>query len=171
MTLDNLANLAEILSGIAVLVTLIFLVVQLRDNTKALRMNALSTHYTDGYEMTADASRIPELAIAAYKAFRNQPLEGIDKHHLANWVSRVCGLMERSLLLVDEGILDQKSFDRSVLPGKYLLRTPAGRASYEVLARDGVFGPEIQEYIGNYYAELDRQASQAAKRVDEDKPA
>ena len=75
--LANLANLAEIISSIAVLITLIFLVVQLRDNTKALRMTALSTHYSDGLEIIADGSRTPELANAAYKAFGNQPLEGI----------------------------------------------------------------------------------------------
>ncbi len=66
MTLSELADLAEILSGIAVLVTLIFLVFQIRDNTKATRINVLSTHYTDGIELTGDGSRIPELAEAAY---------------------------------------------------------------------------------------------------------
>lgn len=171
MTLDNFANLAEILSGIAVLVTLIFLVFQIRDNTKVTRINVLSTHYTDGLELIADGSRIPQLAEAAYKAFTHQPLEGVDRYHLSNWVTRTGGLMERALLMKQSGILDHENFERSVLSGKNLLSTPAGRKSYESLLQDGLFGPEFREYMENYYAELDRQASQAAKRVDEDKPA
>lgn len=160
MTLGEFADLAEIISGIAVLVTLIFLVVQLRDNTKALRMNALNEHYTDGIELVGEASRVPELAAAAQKAFSNQPLDANDQYHLNNWVVRTGNLMERHLLAMQEGLLDQKTFDRSVLPGKNLLRTPAGRASYAVLKRGELFGPEIREYIDNFYAELDQQAAQ-----------
>ncbi len=171
MSLDNLANLAEIISGVAVLVTLIFLVVQLRDNTKALRMNALSTHYTDGYELIADGIRVPELAKAAQKAFTNQALSGVEKYYLNNWVVRTCGLMERHLLAMQEGLLDQLTFDRSVLAGKNLLRTPAGRAGYEAIRRGQLAGPEIQAYIDNFYAEIDGQASQASKRPSEDEPA
>ena len=171
MTLNELADLAEILSGIAVLVTLIFLVFQIRDNTKAMRNEVLSTHYTDGFEMIADGSRIPELAEAAYKAFTHQPLEGMDRYHLSNWVTRTGNLMERALLMEQSGVLDHESFERSVLPGKNLLSTPAGRKTYERLLQEGLFGSEFREYMKNYYAELDRQASQAAKRLDEDEPA
>ena len=106
MSLGNLADLAEIISGIAVLITLIFVVVQLRDNTKALRNSALSTHYTDSHEIIADGSRTPELAIAAQKAYTNQPLDGTDKYHLTNWVTRTCLVLERSLMLLDDGIID-----------------------------------------------------------------
>ena len=161
MDLDDLANLAEIISGIAVLVTLIFLVVQLRDNTKALRLNALSTHYTDGMELTADGIRIPELATAAQRAFASQPLNAIDKYYLNNWTIRTCNLMERHILAMHEGFLDQKTFDRSVLQGMSLLRTPAGRASYEALRRGQLFGPEIAEYIDGFLQELDREADKA----------
>ncbi|MBV1931105.1 MAG: hypothetical protein KUG71_05255 [Porticoccaceae bacterium] len=171
MTLSEFADLAEILSGIAVLVTLIFLVFQIRDNTKAMRINVLSTHYTDGLEVIADGSRIPALAEAAYKAFTHQPLEGVDRYHLSNWVSRTGGLMERALLMTQSGILDHKNFERAVLSGKNLLSTPAARKSYEVLLEEGLFGPEIREYIDNFYAELDRQASHAFERATEDQPA
>ena len=160
MTLGDFADFAQIISGIAVLVTLIFLVVQLRDNTKALRMNALNEHYSDGFEIVADGSRVPELAVAAQKAFTSQPLDAADKYHLNNWIARTGGLMERHLLAMQEGLLDQKTFDRSVLPGKNVLRTPAGRASYATLKRGDLFGPEIREYIDNFYAELDQQAAQ-----------
>ena len=167
MTLGNIADLAEIISSIAVLITLIFLVVQLRDNTKALRMTALSTHYTDGLELIADGIRVPELASAAQKAFSHQSLDAADIYYFNNWVTRTCGLMERHLLAMQDGLLDQKSFDQSVLAGKNVLRTPAARASYKALKRGQYFNPEIQEYIDDFYAELDRETAQAPEKIAE----
>ena len=41
MTLDDFSKLAAIISGVSVVVTLIFLVVQIRGNTKALSSNEL----------------------------------------------------------------------------------------------------------------------------------
>jgi len=167
MTLGNLADLAEIISGIAVLITLVFVVIQLRDNTKALRTSALSTHYTDSHDIIADGSRIPELAIAAQKAYTNQPLDGTDNYHLTNWVSRACLVLERSLMLLEDGIIDQLSFDRAALPGKYLLKVPAAREGYQALVRRGMFGPEIKQYLGDFYAELDREAGQISGQIAE----
>ncbi|RLA40436.1 MAG: hypothetical protein DRR06_17475 [Gammaproteobacteria bacterium] len=171
MTLGNFADLAEIISSIAVLITLIFLVVQLRDNTKALRMSALSAHYTDGLELVGDGSRTPELASAAYKAFRNQPLDGMEKYHFSNWIVRIVGLMERALLSQHDGVLDQRTFETSILAGKNILRTPAGRESYELLVRGELCGPEIKGYIDSFYAELDRKAGQVSQQPAEGEPA
>ncbi|MBV1931103.1 MAG: hypothetical protein KUG71_05245 [Porticoccaceae bacterium] len=71
MTIDDLANLAEITSGIIVVITLIFLVVEIRDNTKALRATAIENFYNGYLECTADANRVPDLATAVQKAFTN----------------------------------------------------------------------------------------------------
>ena len=108
-----------------------------------------------------------ELARAAQKAFSNQPLDTADKYHLNNWMVRTCNLLERHLLARQEGLLDQLTFDRSVLSGKNLLRTPAGRASYAALKRGGLFGPEIQEYIDDFYVELDQRAEQEPAQIVE----
>ena len=126
-------------------------------------MSALSAHYTDGLELTADGSRIPELASAAYKAFRNQPLDGMEKYHFSNWIIRTVGLMERAISSLHDGVLDQRTFEISILAGKNILRMPAGRESYELLARAELWGSEIQGYIDSFYAELDRKAKQVSQ--------
>ncbi len=95
----------------------------------------------------------------------------MDKYHLSNWVARIGSLMERALLMKKNGILDQENFERSVLYAKSLLSTPAGRKSYEGLLQEGLFGPELREYMESFYAELDPLASQAAKRLDEEEAA
>jgi hypothetical protein len=161
MTLDNLANLAEVLASIGVLITLIFLVMQIRDNTKAPRIEALSAFYADGNQVAAQGSGVPEIAAAAYKTFTRKPLDEMDKYYLSNWVLQTCGVMERSLVLTQEGILDEAAFERASRRPKSLLSTPAGRQAFERLAQDGLFGHELREYMADFYAELDGRVPRA----------
>ena len=47
MTLDQYANLFEIVGGVIVIITLVFLVIQLRQNTRALKSSTvLFSHNT-----------------------------------------------------------------------------------------------------------------------------
>ena len=160
MNLDYLANLAEISSGIIVVVTLVFLVVQIRDNTKALRNTAIESFYNSYFEMAADANRVPELATAVKKAFTSEAMDSIDNHHLCTYVQRTCGLVERGLIMVGSGILSQDDFDMATLPAKMILATPAARHWYYFLKnKRGLFRPEMHQFMENYYAEQDQQAA------------
>ena len=90
MTLDDFSKLAAIISGISVVVTLIFLVVQIRGNTKALRSNAIELFYNGYREVTADANRFPDVAVALQNAFADSAINSGDNHHLCVYVQRVC---------------------------------------------------------------------------------
>ena len=79
--------------------------------------------------------------------------------------------MERAVLSLHDGIIDQRAFETSILAGKNLLRTAAGRESYEMLVRGEVWGSEITEYIDNFYTELDREAGQVSEQLARDEPA
>lgn len=160
MTLDNIANIAEILSGIAVVVTLFFLLVQIRDNTKALRATAIENFYNGYLELTADANRVPALAEATQKAFTRQPMSPTDNHHFCIYVQRSCSIVERGLIMVQNGILDQETFDLAIPPAKMALTPPAARHWYYFLKKErGLFCPQLHQWMENFYAELDRQAA------------
>lgn len=160
MTLDNIANVAEILSGIAVVVTLIFLLVQIRDNTKALRATAIENFYNGYLELTADANRVPALAEATRKAFTRQPMSPTDNHHFCIYVQRSCSIVERGLIMVQNGILDQETFDLAIPSAKMVLTPPAARHWYYFLKNErGLFRPELHRWMESFYAEQDRQAA------------
>ena len=160
MTLGNLADLAEIISGIAVLVTLIFLVVQLRDNTKALRATSIENFYNGYLEVAADANRVPELAVASQKAFAHQVMDSDDNHHFCTYVQRICSNLERGLIMVNKGILDKQTFEMSILPAKMVLTTPAGKHWYYFLKNErGLFHPELHQWVESVYAEFDPQSA------------
>jgi hypothetical protein len=165
MTLDSIANLAEIMSGIIVVITLIFLVVQIRANTKALRATAIENYY-DGYlEVAADANRVPDLAAAMQKAFTNQPLDPMGNHHFCTYVQRTCGIVERGLIMVQDGVLDREDFNMGTLPAKMVLGTFAARHWYYFLKNErALFRPELHQWAENMYAEQDRR--EALEKVE-----
>jgi hypothetical protein len=160
MSLDYLANLAEISSGIIVVVTLVFLVIQIRDNTKALRVAAIEDFYNAYLELAADTNRVPDVATASQKAFTNQPMDPIDNHHFCVYVQRACSILERGLIMVQEGILDQKNFEMVSLQAKMVCATSAGRYWYYFLKTErGLFRPELHQWMEDFYAEQDRQVA------------
>jgi len=62
LTLDDLANVGEILGGLAVLVSLIYLIVELRRNTKTARSGAAWNATVALAELCEEISASPELA-------------------------------------------------------------------------------------------------------------
>lgn len=160
MTLDDFAKLAAIISGISVVVTLIFLVVQIRINTKALRSNAIELFYNGYLDVTGDANRFPDVAVALQKAFSDKAMSSTDNHHLCVYVQRVCSVLERGLIMVSDGILDQGTFDMAIAPAKMTLSTSASRHWYFYLKdKRGLFRSELHELVENHYAELDSAAA------------
>jgi hypothetical protein len=75
--LSDWANLAQIASGIAVVVTLVFLILDLRENTDVTRAAMYQQSSVSLTEFRRDIMRDPELA-RLYSAFLNNQAEGID---------------------------------------------------------------------------------------------
>ena len=67
MTLEDLGNLGDFLGGIAVIVTLIYLVVQIRQNTKLLRKSAEQMIRSDSTAVVSLAAQSPENAALYHK--------------------------------------------------------------------------------------------------------
>lgn len=160
MTLDNIANLAEIASGIMVVVTVIFLVIQIRDNTKALRNAAVDNFYNTYLEVAADVNRVPELAVATRKAFVGEVMEPLENQHFCTYIQRSCSIVERSLIMVKDGVLDRQTFEMGIAPAKMIIATPAGRYWYYFLKdKRQLFRSELYEFMDNFYRELDAEAA------------
>ncbi|MGR8949239.1 MAG: hypothetical protein ACU84Q_14410 [Gammaproteobacteria bacterium] len=73
MTLEQLANLGDFIGGIVVIVTLIFLVFEIRSNRKSINLSA-SIAWKESYtNLSALAASVPELADAlkSYRPIKN----------------------------------------------------------------------------------------------------
>jgi hypothetical protein len=71
MNLNDLASIGEFVGGFAVLITLIYLAIELRGNTKALKAEVSNTSYVGWSEFNAMLSQHPDKLILA-RAFDPQ---------------------------------------------------------------------------------------------------
>ena len=67
MTLEDLGNVGEFIGGLAVIATLVYLAVQIRQNTKLLRRSAEQTSRSDSTAAIALAAQSPENAAVYHK--------------------------------------------------------------------------------------------------------
>jgi hypothetical protein len=68
MALQDLANLGEVIGAIAVIVSLIYLAVQIRENTQAMRRAATQDIIRSLNEQTRCLVESPDLAALAFRA-------------------------------------------------------------------------------------------------------
>jgi hypothetical protein len=68
MTFEALGDLGDFVSGIGVVVTLVYLAVQVRGNTQALQSNTLQTLQSEANRMNLATASNPELARVLVKA-------------------------------------------------------------------------------------------------------
>ncbi len=148
MTLEQLANIGEFAGLLGVILTLLFLVVQIRANTRSVQQSIIDANYTMYLEVVADANRVPEVAQAVHKAFTNAPLDTMDRHHLTTWLQRVFGIAERSLILRENNILDPRTLDLTITPLTSLLQVPAVQEVYSRLAADqNLFSKVLRDFV------------------------
>jgi hypothetical protein len=134
--LQQLANIGEFAGLLGVIFTLLFLVTQIRANTRSVQLSIIDTAYSMYLESIADVNRVPEVAQAVHKAFTNAPLDTMDRHHLTTWLQRVFSVAERSLLLRENNMLDARTLDATITPLISLLQIPAVREVYSRLTAD-----------------------------------
>ena len=156
MNIEYLANLAEIISSIAMVVTLIFLVLQIRDNTKAMRSTAIDNFYNAYLDITADANRVPEVAMALHKAFADQPMDDRERGHFVTYIQRTCSTLERMLILRGDAKVTEAFLESMMPPAKMVFATPAARYWYYFLKDERqLFRPELHTFMDDFYRHLD----------------
>jgi len=160
MTLADLANLGEFVGGIVVVITLVFLVFQIRANTNSIKL-AASVAWRETYaDVAGDAGSVPELVQALKKVSLKEELTVDDRYHLRLWVQRSLVQTEVGLLLLRSGQLDPKIFNAIWIPMKAYLRQPEIVKIYELLRdRFDNFGPEMREFFENEIKEAPNERS------------
>jgi hypothetical protein len=68
VTLEDLGNIGDFLGGIAVIVTLIYLARQIRENTKVARLQTLQTIKSDALQLRIAGIQSPDIAVILAKS-------------------------------------------------------------------------------------------------------
>ena len=157
MTLEGLGNLGDFIGGIGVIVTLIYLAFQIRQNNALLRMNAdlarISSHEASNlHGITARSDLLAEGGAELYlRGLSGDHLEPADQArfdiHLINYLYGMQGIYIRTQVLQD-GVWPTQA-PRTVA----MLSSPGGRPGWERMAN--LFQPEFREEIARLIGEAD----------------
>ena len=112
MSIMELGALGEFLGSIGVIATLIYLAIQIRQNTSSARSQSRQT-LIDGWSIgQAELANDPELLrIYADAIMRWSDLPDVEKTRFDVGMARFLGNLQNGILLRDAGMLDQATLD------------------------------------------------------------
>ena len=143
LKLSNLADITEIVTSIAVLATLVYLAVEINQNTKALhgqsRQAVLDASQVEIFEF----AHSPELAINIVKDGRLSEAESVQLHMALIATMRV---REFSWLQYREGTIDQTQWATEFVVMQVILGTPRTRHWWNTIGRPA-FSPEFGAFV------------------------
>jgi len=132
MSLLELANIGSLISGISVFVTLIFLLVQIRQsnrNQRAMIQQGRATRIADFLLHVIEPSLLPAWTMG----LRGAPEIGADRHFQFMHMARARFLsLEDSFLQHQSGLMNQGAFDGHVEAFKSVFAAPGLRAAWKM---------------------------------------
>jgi len=111
LTLSDLAQLAEILAGIAVVLSLIYVGMQVRQNTQAIEIAAAQQSHDAYRQVQVAIMEEPMMAAALEKAFSNQPLDAIEAFQVDTYVHFIFSNWELAYLNHKKELLDNEIWE------------------------------------------------------------
>jgi hypothetical protein len=114
MRLSDWSSVAEIISGIAVVVTLIVLIVEIRDNTELLRVSAYNENLDSLNEFGALVSRDADTA-RIWQALLSEEtanLDEIDRRRLTDWLFILFRNYEKAYFSEQSGLIGEEEWAR-----------------------------------------------------------
>lgn len=164
MTLADLASLGSFVSSIAVLISLIYVGLQVRQNTKHTRalisqglIAQLSQTFLSSAE--ADAAGIAALQLG----YRADP--GISDEQLTRFQSRMTATFlsaEDVFLQGRDGLINKAIYESAILSFSALMESPGARAAWSAARR--TYGAEFRAFMDDLIAKTPMKMPTSAMR-------
>jgi hypothetical protein len=111
LTLSDLAQIAEILAGIAVVLSLIYVGVQVRQNTQAIKIAAAQQSHNAYRQAQVAIMEEPMMAAAMEKAYSNQQLSPIEALQVDTYIHFIFSNWELAYLNHEKELLDNEIWE------------------------------------------------------------
>ena len=148
MNTSKLADIAEITSSIAILVTLVFLVIQMQQNTDAIEAQSRSTTFVGTQERLAQYLANPDVQLPEY----NLELSDEDKVRLHWTKTMFMQARQYDWFQYQSGTLDEAAWLAYTVPIQEVLATPNGRSWWKFARRE--YDLQFAEYIDSVIADI-----------------
>ena len=149
MTMADLAIWSQIISSIAVLITLIFLTVQLKQNTKAILTNTRQTIITTDMQGIETGINFPAIEHSMHK----QQLNEDEKVQLEWWLISLVRTREYQWFQYRNGLLDKKSWEANLSALGRNLSFTRTRGWWKLVSSDyfdSGFVKEVNGYLAQF---------------------
>ena len=173
MNLDALGNIGDLVGGIAVVVTLIYLAAQIRQNTTQVRLNTASSQY-DGILYAFDPIFEGSNAEILRRGMSGDELSEQEQFVWGMLMLRILGQFEMSLYQHSRGALEDSHFEmHSRLLGA-IIDAPGSRSWWQELGGETFsadFEAHVDRLIANPSAYARRIRDRRAQQADSEPPA
>ena len=158
----KVSSVAEIASSIAVVATLIYLTIQIQQNTAAIEASSRHTILETDVQLLDIGIAYPAIARSMYK---QELLTDDEKLQLEWWLIGLGRSREYQWLQYQNGVLDQQTWESNLSALALNLSYPRTRAWWKLVARDYFdheFVAEVDRYLAgipvveNYVSPLTR---------------
>ena len=95
MTWQAIGAIAEVTGALAVVITLVYLALQLREHTKSLRIQSLESSFHDRNQLLIELRDPNGVGDYLRKANAGESLSDNEAHELSNWLLRVMNVNEK----------------------------------------------------------------------------
>ena len=143
MDRSKLADLSEIVSSIAIVVTLIYLVVEIRQNTNALNSQSRQAVMEAAKNELFALIENPDLTISMIKT---EPLTSEEQIRLDSYYAATLRNREFSWLQFQDGTVDELQWETELSVLSSIFDTSRSRDWWDKIGRH-VFGPQFVSYV------------------------
>jgi hypothetical protein len=156
--IENLGNLGDFIGGIGVVVTLIYLATQIRQNTRSLRLSSLQQIMGTSVSIneTSSIGPIPEILA------KLELHERLDEKEFARYLMYIWAMLTHHWQVFyqyQNGMIDQEVFNAYVARLRIVLNTSLSRGMWRTRMRKS-FPKDFQEFID---AQIEDHAQQIAE--------
>lgn len=148
MERSKLADLSEILSSIAIVITLVYLTIEIRQNTNALAGQTRQAVLASAQAELTQLLENPDLVVTMAST---GPLESPQQHvRMDAWLSQTMRGREFAWLQYQAGTIDQAQWDTETAVLLSIFDSPLNRVWWERMGRHAV-GPDFGAFVDNAF--------------------
>jgi hypothetical protein len=157
MTITELGALGEFVGSIGVIATLVYLAIQIRQNTnqlhnneRALRRaenNAIMQNWSDLRRLIMSDASFAEITVRGRTDYGS--LDSVERERVGAWASEVIWINYHVWQRVQESIFEPDQWDRARPNVVEVVRGPAGLAAWERMRRrfDSAFVEDVERAL------------------------
>jgi hypothetical protein len=166
MSLQDLGSLGEFIAAIATLVTLVYLAIQIRQNTKSVRASSFHDAISDFAHGIEELNKDPELTRIFYAGLANfEDLSQLERQRFATYFTAVLRRYESILYQTRRGTLEPEALSDMRRHLGYALSQPGSRAWWNQASY--LFNEELKEHVESEL--LETKSPSGRSTVDEDR--